>query len=313
MDGIAWADRGRLLQLDACGHAHRTCCVGVSRLGTARTSFTQSSVWLQLRGRSWVESREGRFQLRRGDWIVLAPGSRPVLQADVRGLCLGLVMEPEFQQVLGRLPDMAVLTGRGHAGIRDARMFLHLWRGARLRLQTSHGGDGEGELVVLRPLLLHLAAMQHELASRLARCPGRSRQHRRQVFGRLQRARLYLEGNSDRMVSLSELAELTSFSSWYFSKTFHGLYEESPQVAARRLRLERAAELLASGALLVGEVAAACGFDNACSFARAFRSQHGMSASNYREHARSFGVAPARTDPAKAEGVAGNVRRIAGP
>ena len=92
--------------------------------------------------------------------------------------------------------------------------------------------------------LLHLAGIQRELAARIPRCPGRSRSRKRQVFGRLQRARLYLEGNCDRVVRISELAELTSFSSWYFSKTFHALYDESPQAAAARMRLERAAELL---------------------------------------------------------------------
>ena len=120
----------------------------------------------------------------------------------------------------------------------------------------------------------------------------------RQVFGRLQRARLYLEGNSDRVVRLSELADLTSFSSWYFSKTFHGLYDESPQTAGARLRLERAARLLRSSPMMIGEVAAACGFDNCCSFARAFKTRYGMSASRYR--ADTDTAAP--TDSAKPVG-----------
>jgi AraC family transcriptional regulator len=102
------------------------------------------------------------------------------------------------------------------------------------------------------------------------------------VFGRLQRAHLYLEGNCDRVVRISELAELTSFSSWYFSKTFHGLYEESPQAAAARMRLEQAADLLLNSSMMIGEVAAASGFDNCCSFARAFRARFGVSASGYR-------------------------------
>ena len=89
------------------------------------------------------------------------------------------------------------------------------------------------------------------------------------------------------MVRISELAELTSFSSWYFSKTFHALYDESPQEASARMRLEHAADLLRETDLMVGEVAAACGFDNPCSFARAFRARHGTSASRYRSHAKS--------------------------
>ena len=37
--------------------------------------------------------------------------------------------------------------------------------------------------------------------------------------------------------------------------------------------------------MMIGEVAAASGFDNCCSFARAFRARFGVSASGYREAA----------------------------
>lgn len=39
--------------------------------------------------------------------------------------------------------------------------------------------------------------------------------------------------------------------------------------------------------MMIGEVAAACGFDNPCSFARAFRTRHGSSASAYRTAVRA--------------------------
>jgi len=99
----------------------------------------------------------------------------------------------------------------------------------------------------------------------------------------MQRARMYLEGNSHRVVRIGELAELTNFSSWYLSKTFQSLYEESPQSLSARLRLERAAMLLRDTDMMIGEVASASGFDNCCSFARAFRARFGASATQYRE------------------------------
>ena len=97
----------------------------------------------------------------------------------------------------------------------------------------------------MQPLLMQLSLLQRDLASRMGRCPGRSHSRKRQVFGRLQRARLFLEGHRDRVVTLTELAELTSFSNWYLSKTFHSIYDECPQVASQRMRLEHACELLA--------------------------------------------------------------------
>lgn len=301
MDKVLWADRGQLQQLDSTDHELRTRCIGVSRLGSAQLSAHQSSVWVQLRGSSWVQSREGRFQLRRGDWIAFDRDSRPEVQADRHGLCLGLALGADAQKVLGRLAELAVFTGRGRVGRRDARTFARLWRGAGPRLSTLQAADGTSEVAALRPLLMHLASIQKELTALIARCPGRSRLRKRQVFARLQRARMYLEGHCDRVVRIGELAELTSFSSWYFSKTFHGLYDESPQAASARLRLERAADLLAGSPMMIGEVAAACGFDNCCSFARAFRARHGMSASSYRHNARVTAAMASRTDSANPE------------
>ena len=59
-----------------------------------------------------------------------------------------------------------------------------------------------------------------------------------------------------------------------------------PQALSVRLRLERAAQLLRTTSMMIGEVAAATGFDNCCSFARAFKNHHGVPASRYRSAAR---------------------------
>lgn len=299
---MLWADRGQLLQHPTGEGASRSACIGISRLGSVQLAGVrlsggelpgsglpggalpgnEFSIWLQVRGSSWVDAREGRFHLRRGDWIALERDSAPAVQAGRDGLCIGLSLGAEALQAITcfidtGFTDTGLYAGRGRTGARDLRTVLRLWRQAAERL-----ADGDEDTAALRPLLLQLVAIQHELASRIGRCPGRSRSRKRQVFSRLQRAHLYLQGNCDRVVRIGELAELTSFSSWYFSKTFHSLYDESPQAAAARMRLERAADLLRSSSMMIGEVAAACGFDNCCSFARAFRARFGVSASRYR-------------------------------
>jgi AraC family transcriptional regulator len=314
MDKTLWADRGQLLQLDpsesaGAATAASATCIGVSRLGGVQLPANVFTLWVQLRGSSWVEAREGRFQLRRGDWIAFERDSRPQLQTDRHGLCIGISLDADALKAAGRLADPGLYAGRGGVGLHDARILLRLWRAAGQRLASLDAPGGAVELGALRPLLLQLGAIQRELAARIPRCPGRSRLRKRQVFGRLQRAHMYLQGNCDRVVRISELAELTSFSSWYFSKTFHGLYDESPQAASARMRLERAAELLGNSQMMIGEVAAASGFDNCCSFARAFRARYGMSASNYRTAARASLAASrsglsAPTDSAKSDSLA---------
>ncbi|WP_435594110.1 helix-turn-helix transcriptional regulator [Proluteimonas luteida] len=276
-----WADRGQLLHIAAADdtaapetEAPATSRAACARLGMLKVSRPVFSIWMQVQGDGWIESREGRFRMRRGDWMAFERESVPVVQSGARGLCIGLLIEADTLQALEALDGSALYAGRGRMALRELRPLLRVWREAA----TPDAGDD----LAVRPLLLRLAAMQRELAARVRRCPGRSRSRRRQVFGRMQRAHLYLEGHSDRVVRISELADLTSFSSWYFSKAFHTLYDESPQALSVRLRLERAADLLRDTSMTVGEVAAASGFDNCCSFARAFKSRFGVPATRYR-------------------------------
>ncbi|WP_435574575.1 helix-turn-helix domain-containing protein [Alterluteimonas muca] len=268
-----WADRGRMLQIDLDdATVPRPHCVGLSRMGGARVAAAACSAWVVLRGSASVECKEGRFRLPRGEWMVFERESVPVLHTDDSSLVIGVVLRGADLKLLEQAADTVLYPGRGALPARQLRVALQLWRAAR----------ADGSAGALRPVLLHIARSQRDLATRVQLCPGRSRSRKRQVFGRMQRARLYLEGHNDRVVRIGELADLTNFSSWYFSKAFQSLYEESPQALSARLRLERAAELLTTTSMTVGEVAASCGFDNCCSFARAFRARHGTTATGYR-------------------------------
>ncbi|KIQ97456.1 helix-turn-helix domain-containing protein [Lysobacter sp. A03] len=295
MESLMWADRGQQLQVEPSDNEAQVRCMGASRLGSLQLPPTIYSIWVQVRGTSWVEAREGKFRLRRGDWIAFERDSRPSIQSDRHGVCIGLGLGAEMLQAASELAEPGLYPGRGHLQLPEARMFLDLWRSAARRLDAAPALNTATKVGAMRPLLLKLASMQSEMSASIPLCPGRSRRRKRQVFGRLQRAHMYLYGNRDRVVRISELAELTSFSSWYFSKTFHGLYGESPQSASARMRLEQAAELLRNSQMMVGEVAAASGFDNCCSFARAFRARFQTSATNYRKAATISG----RADSAK--------------
>lgn len=276
MQQMIWADRGQVVNLDKLSEdGQGPVCVGASRLGTVQAGPYTMTVWMQLRGSSWVESKEGKFRLHAGQWIAFEKESRPMIQCGRDGLAIGLCLDSEALRALSQLADCGVYAGRGNVARSEARVALQLWR-------KVAGGDGS--LLSMRPVLLHLASLQSDLGEVVQRCPGRSRLRKRQVFGRMQRARMYLEGNSHRVVRIGELAELTNFSSWYLSKTFQSLYEESPQSLSARLRLERAALLLRETDMMIGEVASSSGFDNCCSFARAFRARFGTSASRYREN-----------------------------
>jgi AraC family transcriptional regulator len=292
---LLWADRGQSLAFDDEAGLDGTQWLGVSRLANFRLRAPLFSVWLQVRGSATFEAREGSFRLGAGDWIAFERDSLPELQAGRTGLTLGLLLSPDVLRTLVQSRGCGLFAGRGSIPRGERALTLRLWRQA-MRRNAGPGAavPGIGEHIRrMQPLLMQLSLLQGELAARLGRCPGRSHTRKRQVFGRLQRARLFLEGHRDRVVTLTELAELTSFSNWYLSKTFHSIYDECPQAASQRVRLQHACELLATTSLVIGEVGVACGFENACSFSRAFRGHAGMTASEYRARARAGLPSPA--------------------
>jgi AraC family transcriptional regulator len=175
-------------------------------------------------------------------------------------------------------------------------------RGGALRLWRRCAGFTRNAVAVHRverpridAVLRLLCAQQAQLRELVDRCPGRSLRRRRQVFARMQRAWLYMAGNLDRPVRIPELAGLGSVSVWYFTKTFQALYGEGPQAASTRLRLAHAARLLRGTRLSVSEAGEACGFENNCSFSRAFRARFGMPPSRYRLHGAGAPHAANRT------------------
>lgn len=221
-----------------------------------------TTAWLVLRGQVRVRAQEGQFLLGARDWLVLGSGSSPRALTGPGALLLGVFLGPE--EGAGLLPGRGCLA-RGERGLA-----MRLWR-----MHAAPGGDPA-------PVRAFLGALQAELSAGAARCPGHSQRRKRQVLLRMQRARLCLDGQADGGLLIADLAKRVNFSPWYFSKVFHAVYGIAPQQYAARARLERASRLLATTTLPVTEVSAACGFDNPCSFARAFRARYGMSASEHR-------------------------------
>jgi AraC family transcriptional regulator len=277
---MLWADRGRTLRCGETTTPHAPPrCLAVSRQGNLGLQARRFSLWVQVRGEAWIESAEGRFRLRPGQWIALDRESRPTVQASSTGLCLGMSFEAGGSPSRRPADDSRVYPGRGRLNRRERVVFLRLWRRACPRALMGAGSHGD-----TRPLLAFMAEVQRDLQRFAQRCPGRTRGHRHQVFVRLQRARLYLKGHHHRRIPMRELARLVNFSHSYFSRTYTFVYEEQPQVTASRIRLAHAADLLISTGAPIGEIAQASGFENNCSFSRAFRAHFGISATDYRRH-----------------------------
>lgn len=273
-----WADRGRLIEIATQGKPGASACLGISRLGSLRVPAQRVTLLAQLRGQSRVQALEGQFRLRAGDWLVLDRDSRPSIQTGALGLCVGLTLSVSDLQQSGKDLPHPLYVGRGTLSAGQTRMVMRLWRQTMTDAFKSPGGQLEAS-----SLLSYFSELQRDIHQDAGRCPGRTGAHRHQVFSRLQRTRLFMEGHRGQLVRSSELASLASLSACYYSRTFTAVYGERPQATAARIRLEYAAELLTATSDPVASVALASGFENCCSFARAFRAHFGVTASRYRQ------------------------------
>lgn len=239
--------------------------------------------WLVLRGQARVVAREGGFELGAGEWIALDGASEPGLQVAQAGLVLGITVPASLMQLLATSSQAPVyFLGRGRTSLRERREALSLWR--------RHGAFAAQPLPAGSPrayaaLFSFLSMAQRMLHAGVQHCPGQSQRRKRQVFLRMQRAWLQLQGCSDRVLRVHDLARTSNFSLWYFTKVFNAVYGIGPQHFGAQARLQRACGLLAHSSLSIGEVAAECGFESPCSFARAFRAQYHVTASAYRDFA----------------------------
>jgi len=294
------ADRGAVQEVIQACVAEIPVLASVARGGHLAVATAGASIWLVLRGEAELVSGEGRHNLEAGQWIHLDRELRPTVHADRRALVLGLVLNPALQARLLQSAHCPMFPGRGQATARACRQLLRTWRGA---LPGQGAGPAVSDPRALNLLLRCLAELQEDLSAQVERCPGRSLQRRRQLFARMQRARLYMEGNSDRCVRVSEVAERCSMSVWYFTKIFHAVYGQTPQAVLAGLRLQRALRLLRQTRMSITEVGAACGFESNCAFSRAFRAEFGVPPSTYR--LLGDGYQPETAQPADMGGGAG--------
>lgn len=254
-------------------------------LDSIRPDAHSISYWLQLRGRSYIECKEGHFTLKPGQWFALERDSAPCIGTDRHGVLIGFSADPALLSEIERHWRIPLLPGEGVLGRSDRLMLARLWRQCAATLFTA--SDRFDRQRAFRRLLAGVRDTQSELAMMLSHCPGRRMARQRQVFARLQRLRLFLRGNVDRLVPMHELSGLSSFSPWWISKTFKAVYGATVQSTSVGLRIEHACDLLTATPLSIGEISHSCGFDSPCSFARTFRARMGCTASQYRVNPRA--------------------------
>lgn len=94
----------------------------------------------------------------------------------------------------------------------------------------------------------------------------------------------YIEENIDKNISLDELATVSHFSKYHFSRIFDAMVGETPFEFIKRVRLEKGATLLRTHPdKTVTEIALRCGFNDLAVFSRNFRDCFDVSSTKWRE------------------------------
>jgi AraC family transcriptional regulator len=99
---------------------------------------------------------------------------------------------------------------------------------------------------------------------------------------RILRVLTHIQVHLDEPLDLEELARVACFSSFHFHRVFAAMTGETIADHVRRLRLERAAMELRSGAKLVVAVALDAGYEAHEAFTRAFKAAYGVSPAQFR-------------------------------
>ena len=209
-----------------------------------------------------------RYRLLAGDFIIVDAGAtgRVVLPRRERtiGLCAFLSSPPARPLVPGYGPVLRPPpTGR----------LAQLLRKASLDALKAPGAANAEDLLLL--LSAELGALAADTSVRLDSLDAAKPSTRVDLLMRLEKARAHLHDSVDRAVALDELARVAGLSGFHLTRHFAAAYGEPPARYHRRLRLERAAELLRRGEISPTGAAERFGYADLPAFTRAFRSAFG--------------------------------------
>lgn len=111
------------------------------------------------------------------------------------------------------------------------------------------------------------------------RAPASRREYERRINRVIDHVQAHLDGD----LTLERLAEVAAFSPFHFHRVFAAITSETLSDFIHRVRLERAAGALISlPQTNILEIALRYGFSSAATFARAFKTHFGMSATQWR-------------------------------
>lgn len=100
---------------------------------------------------------------------------------------------------------------------------------------------------------------------------------------RIDAVKQYIRKHSHEPLEREVLAAIAGFSVSHFHRVFNACVGESVAGYVRRVRMERAGRKLRMGAVDIGEIALAAGYETHAAFGKAFKQHFGLSPSQFRQ------------------------------
>ena len=104
----------------------------------------------------------------------------------------------------------------------------------------------------------------------------------------IQEAVAFMEQNYQRELTVEEIADVCKLNRSYFSKLFKQRKGCPPQEFLIRMRLSKAAEMMKTTSVPIGDIAIACGYPNQLHFSRSFKQHYGISPREWRSQNKLY-------------------------
>jgi AraC family transcriptional regulator len=143
-------------------------------------------------------------------------------------------------------------------------------------------------------LYLEMTRLQHA-SDREAMATGKvSVSARKELFGRLVRARDFIHSCYEKDLSLGDIAEVACLNPYYFLREFRRAFGNTPHQYLTQRRVSEAGKILASGHRTVADACVSVGFSDQSSFSKLFRRHTGKTPTEFvKAGAHSSAAGPA--------------------
>src|SRR4051794_13591772 len=227
------------------------------------------------KGSFGCRTRGESFELVAGSVMVGRPGDEYMCTHDHHACgdeCLSFQLEPELVATIG---DRNAVWRTGCVPPLPELMVL-----GELAQAATEGATDVGVAEVAMSLAARFVAIESGRGDTATRARARDR-------ARAVEAALWLEAHSHESVDLDAAAHAVDLSPFHFLRLFAKVLGVTPHQYLVRLRLRRAARLLADDARSVTDIALDVGFADLSNFVRTFRRAAGVSPRGFRQMAKA--------------------------